>query len=692
LVPADDAAKGASPHIVLSYAFWRKRFGGDSSVLNRVIDINGHPMTVVGVAPVQFRGADVANAADVFVPIAMKANVTPTWDGMQERGYSWLNIIARLKPGVSLKQAQAQADLVYRQEQRLDLKLNPFLAGESEKEYLKNKFVLLSAAKGFSRIRDKFSAPIIVLMIMVGTLLLISCGNMANLLMARAAARQKEVAVRLSLGASAGAIVRLVMAESLILSTAGGAVALGACAWSSALLLNILPFETFSNVITTDIDTRMVLFTFGVSLVTAVVFGLFPAIQAAKPDLVDTLKGESRSVAGGHLRFRKGMVAAQIAMSLVLLIGAGLFARSLYNLMRTDSGMRVEHLLSFSIEPSLAGYSDQRTRTLMETAQSKLEALPGVLAVSGAQNAILSVSQMMSTVRAEGYHAKDHEDVNPVVNAVLPGFFSTLGVPLIGGREFNLRDNFGAPKVAIVNQTFAHYFFGNANPIGRRIGFGDPDKAPLNLEIVGVVKDMKTADLKEGATRQVWTAILQDEKPGRITFYVRSAAGISSLVVMARQAFQQIDPTMPLYRFKTVQTQINETHYVDRLISMFSAAFGILATLLAAIGLYGTIAFAVARRTPELGIRMALGATRRGVLGLVMAEVMRMTVIGIAVAVPVALFLARYLKDQLYEVSTTDGATILTSISTLVIVSLIAGFIPALRATRIDPVTALRWE
>ncbi|MBV9038894.1 MAG: ABC transporter permease [Acidobacteriaceae bacterium] len=692
LTPQDDQVRGASPYVVLSYGYWQKRFGGNPGVLNQTVDVNNHPMTVVGVLSPHFRGTDAGRPADIFVPLAMKTVVTPTWDLMDHREAAWLNILARLKPGISLKQAQAAADVVYRREQQLDIKLNPLMRPQDAKDYAKNKFTVADAAKGFSRIRESFSVPLVVLMAMVGTLLLIACGNVANLLVARAASRQREIAVRLSVGASAMAIIRMILVESLVLSAAGGALALLVASWSGSILLRVLPFETFANVISTKTDTRVLLFTLTLSVVTAALFGLVPALQVAKPDLIKTLKSEAKSVVGGQLKFRKAMVAAQIALSLLLLIGAGLFTRSLYNLMHTEAGMRTDHLLSFSVNPSLSGYSGQRSRQLFQTVQAKLASLPGVQAVSAAELPVLAENNMSMTTRAEGYRAREHEDLNPDVNHVLPQFFSTLGIPLVSGREFTDRDTFGAAKAAIVNESFVKYFFGGHNPLGRHIGFGDPETAKLDIEIVGVIKDIKNRDLKSKAERQVWTPVLQEEKPSTITFYMRTGNDPNGMIATARQTIRQLDARLPLYAAKTVDTQINETHYVDRLLSMLSAAFGALATILAAIGLYGVMAYTVARRTPELGIRMALGAPRGNVLRLVMREVVMLIAIGIGAALPLALALGRYLEKQLFQIHPNDPLTLLAATGLLTLVALTAGYIPAFRATRIDPVNALRWE
>lgn len=692
LTPADDKVRDAEPYVVLGYSYWQKRFGGDPAVLNRVVDVNGHPMTVVGIAQRGFTGADPGSRADVFIPVMMKRVVTPTWDKMDDRLAIWLNLMARLKPGVSRQHAEAAATLVYRQEQRADLAVNTHAPPRFRTEYLTNKFTLTDAGRGLSSIRDQFSTPLIVLMAMVGTLLLIACANVANLLIARGAAKRREIAVRVSVGASTWAIVRMVLIESLVLSLAGGALGLLIASWSASILLRVLPAQTFASLISTSPDLRVLLFTLAVSIVTAMVFGLAPALQIARPDPAATLKNESRSLTTGHLKLRKGMVTAQMALSLLLLVGAGLFTRSLFKLMNTDTGMRTDHVLSFSIDPSLSGYSDQRARKLFQDVQAKLAAIPGVQAASAAEQPLLSNNQEMDTTRVEGHVFKEGENLNPTVNHVLPGFFSTMGIPLIAGREFTDRDSFGAPKVAIVNESFARYFFKDRNPLGMHIGFGSPLMANMDMQIVGVVKDVKQIDLKQKPGNQVWTASLQTEHPSAITFYVKTYSDPRAISTLMRRTIRSLDRGLPVFDLKTLTSQINETQYVDRAISMLSAAFGILATVLAAVGLYGVMAYTVARRTPEFGVRLALGAQRSDVLALVLREVCVLAAIGIAVALPFILLLGRYVQKQLFEIQAADPATLVAAAALLIGVAVLSGYIPAMRATRIDPATALRAE
>jgi predicted permease len=693
LTPDDDKIKGAAPYAVLSYGYWQRRFGGSTAILNQTIGINDHPMTVVGVAERGFKGTDVGAAPDVFVPMMMKAQVTPTWDDLENRRSIWLNIIGRLRPDVPIEQARAAMTVIYHQELAEELKTMPEATNSFRKRFLANKLLLKDAAKGVSELRNRFSTPLVVLMAMVGTLLLIACTNVANLLVARAATRQREIAIRLSLGASNGAIIRLVMTESLLLSFAGGMFGLLIASWTGSLLIRILPFQDAAQVFTTTPDLRVLLFTFGLSALTALLFGLIPALQSTRPELAPTLKSEATSLIGsGHVKLRKGMVAAQIALSLLLLVGAGLFSHSLHNLMTSDPGMRTDHVLEFTIDPSLAGYSSARIRQIVRELHNQLVSMPGVEQAAGAENALLSRNNWMATTRAEGYTAKEGENLNPNINGVLPGFFSTMGIPLIAGREFNDRDQFGAPKVAIVNQAFANFFFHHESPIGRHIGFGNPATAKLEMEIVGVVKDAKGVDLKESTARYVFIPALQNEHPNEITFYLRTRNDPKDIMDGVRRSVRQLDSALPIYNIKALVTQINETHYTDRLIAFLSAAFGLLATMLASIGLYGVMAFTVARRTREIGIRMALGAQRNAVLWIVMQEVLLLTGLGMAAGLPSAFALGRLVEDQLFLLKAHDPVTLICATLVLAIVSAIAGYLPAYRATRIDPMQALRWE
>ena len=528
-----------------------------------------------------------------------------------------------------------------------------------------------------------------ILMAMVGVLLLIACANVANLLIARATARQREIGIRLAMGASRARLVRQLLMESLLLALGGGLLGIVAADWTGDALLRFMPTDPSMEGLSSHPDTRVFLFALALSIVTGIIFGIIPALQGTRNQLATTLKDQATGVLGGfgNLRLRKGLVVTQVALSLTLLIGAGLFTRSLYNVKNIDAGFRTDHLISFAMQPSLSGYSQERMRTLVEQLQNNISSLPGVRAVSMSQLSVLSGDNAISSITVPGYHAKEDEDMGVWTNAVSPGYFATMGIPLLAGRDFTKGDGESAPKVVVVNEALAKYFFGNENPLGRRIqrGSGGP------MEIVGVVRNGKTADLREKLNRFFYEPAAQSTL-GSMTFYVRTAQDPSSITPMLRGAVRNQDPNLPVFNVKTMEKQIDETIFMDRLVAVLSATFGILATLLAAVGLYGVMAYMVVRRTREIGIRMALGADRRDVLRLVMKEVILLAGVGIGIAVVASLATGRLIQSQLLGVSGRDPLVIASATVVLALVALFAGFLPAMRATRVDPLQALRYE
>jgi predicted permease len=629
--------------------------------------------------------------ADIFVPLMMKPVVTPTWDDMSRRDSIWLHLFARLRPGIDPQAAQSSLAGSYRGVLEHDLAANGRNAKFSQR-YVKNRLQLVSGSQGYGGLRELFSKPLYVLLAMVGTLLLIACANVANLLVTRAQGRQKEISIRLALGATRRSLMRLIMAESLMIAAASGLLGLLLSGWIASLLVSLLPFNNIGAAIDTSPDWRVLAFTAGVSLLAALLAGVVPALQATRPDLAPALKNESRnsSLGLGQTRFRRVLICAQVALSFLLLAAAGLFARSLYKVMTVSSGIETSRLLAFSVDPSMHNYTPGRERRLVVDLQSALARIPGAQGASGVSNALLANNNDQNTVHIEGYRPSSNEDMNPGYNEMLPGFFSTAGVPIVAGRDFNDKDIAGAPQVVIVNETFQQRFFPHQSPLGHRIGWGDT--GPTNLEIVGVVRDMKVGDLKEKPRPWTFTPVLQNPAPGTVTFYVRTAHNPLTVAPAARQVVRRMDAALPVYDLKTVAAQIDETHFLDRLLAWLAVAFGCLATLLASIGLYGITAFNVSRRTQEIGIRMALGAARASVLRLVMREVLILTALGLLVAIPATLALGRLLESQLFEMKAADPLVILGAAAVVLLVSLLAGYIPAHRATRIDPMQALRWE
>jgi len=703
IAPDDDRVRAGHPVVVLSYRYWMRRFAGSPQILNQSLTINTTPMTVIGVAPPSFSGVLAVSAPDLFVPMMMKAQVTPTWDDLENRRSRWVTIIGRLKPGVSIDAARAQLDVTYKQVNAEELESVPEFVAASQtfRDRFRAKAIVVEpAGKGLSGLRQGFSTPIAVLMGMVGLVLLIACANVASLLIARAAARQKEIGLRLALGASRTRIVRQTLFESGLLSLAGGIVGLVLSVWVSEALIGLLPTDTTGTTLSSTPDLRVGLFTLAVSLVTAVIFGLAPALQSSRPDMNRTLREEAGSVSSGaaHARLRKGLVVAQVALSMLLIAGAGLFARSLYNLKHLSPGFDIEALVSFAISPELNGYDQPRLKHFYQQLQEDLRQVSGVRGVSMAAEPVLSDSESSRTVQVQGYQTKPDENMNPWTNEIAPDYFRTMGIPLVLGREFTERDGADAPLVGIVNETFAKYYFGSENPIGRRFGWRVLNN-PGAIEIVGVVKDSLHGTMREGTTKDneirrfVYTPLQQSSELTGMTVYVRGERGRESdQIQRLREAVRKRDAGLPIYDVATMDQTIDEAVVTERMLAVLSAAFGLLATLLAAVGLYGLMSYTVARRTREIGIRIALGAERRTVVWLVLREVVVLVAIGLAIGVPAALGLSRLVSSQLFGLSARDPLTLMLAVAVLAIVGAAAGYLPARRAASVEPVRALRYE
>lgn len=691
LQPTDEERKGAHPVVVLSHGFWTRRFGARDDVIGTTVRLNERAMTIVGVAPKAFHSIDMTQTPDVFVSLMMKAEMTPSWDQLEERRAKWLHLMARLAPGVTREQAAAQMNVVYRQLNERDVLDYDGASETFRQRFVSKRLEVLPGDIGRSALRNSFSTPLMLLMAMVGVVLLIACSNAANLLLARASVRQRELAVRLALGATQRQIVRQLVVESVGLAAAGGAAGIVISVWTGAFLIGMLPFENARSVLVAEPNARVLLFTAVVSLVTGVVFGLVPAWQASREGLTTSLKDDR--VAGRaplHLRLRKSLVVAQVALSLVLVVGAGLFARSLHNLRVLNPGFRVDRVLTMAVDPTLVGENRDAAAATFERIRDEVSAQPGVVAAGLASITILTGELAQATVRVDGYTPGESEDMNPAVTAVSAGFFESLDMSIVRGRTLDERDMHERPKVAVINETMARYFFKDADPVGRRFGLGAG--SPTDIEIVGVVRDGKMASMRDGPRRAFYIPYVQDQELGQMTLYARMDGDLSSGTQLVREAVTRAHATVPVFGVSPLDVVIGESLFVDRLVSSLSTAFGLLAAALAAVGLYGVMSYAVERRRREIGVRLALGAERGTVLRMVLGEVAAVSAIGIALGLPASFALSRTVRAQLFELSPVDPLTFGAATAAIFAVALVAGLVPARRAAAVDPVIALRCD
>ena len=698
--PDDDRNPDGHPIAVLSHQYWIERFGGDPGILGAKLLVNGFPMTVVGVSQAGFNGMDPLYSPQIRIPIMMKRQVDPisykvaSYTLADRRG-RWVAAYGRLKPSVSEKQAKAALQPLFHQMLEMEVQEQAFAkASEITKQHFLRMWLdLLPASTGRSITRDKFSTALIVLMVIVGLVLLIACANIANLLIARASTRQKEVAVRIALGATPGHLVIQLLIESVLLALVGGAVGLALAVELDKMLLGNMPTGANPLIISSTPDWRILAFTAGISTVCGILFGLIPALQITRTDVAPTLKDQAASiVSGGSLNLRKALIAAQVMLSVVLLIAAGLFLRSLKTLKDLDPGFRTENVLAFSLDPSRSGYTAERTVAFYRHLKEQLDQIPGVQSSSLAVMRVLDDSEWDSWMTVEGYQAAAGEWVDPHMNFLAPGYFDTLGVPLIEGRDFRYTDSKDTGKVAIVNQKFAKRYFQGKSPIGRHLGMGGDPGTKTDIEIIGMVRDTKYENMRAEMPLGVFRPYQQMEFAIGMTAYIRTASAPEQMFPSIRQLLNRLDPNLPVYSMRTLQQQMQNSLSTERLVSSLTSAFGLVAGILAGIGIYGVIAYSVSRRTREIGIRTALGAQSGDVAWLVMREALVIVGLGLLAGLPAAFALSRLARTQLYGISPGDPASILTAAGSVLLIALIAVYVPAARATRVDPIRALRWE
>ncbi len=689
--PGDDKAPGEAPVAVLSHDYWRKRFNADPSVVGDRLIVNGQSLTIIGVAPAGFRGTTLGSVPQVFVPITLRGQMDPGFKGFENRQSYWAYLFARLKPGVGIEQARAALNGPYKAI-LLDVEapLQKGMTAQTMARFKARSVTVEDGRRGQSGAHRELRPPLILLLSVTGIVLLIACANIANLLLARGAARGGEMAIRLSIGAGRRHLVAQLLKEAMVLAALGGMAGIVVAYWTIALIMRVLPAEAVEAV-PLRLDGTALLFAAVLSLGTGILFGLFPALQTTRADLASTLKGQAGQPAGSRsaARFRKALATAQVALSMALLVAAGLFIRSLTNISRIDLGMDTESILTFSISPELNGYTPERSAALFERLEDELAAVPGVASVSAAMVPLLSGSNWGSDVNIEGYKAPPDEGANTRFNEVGPAYFRTTGTPLVAGREFTRADAASTAKVAVVNEEFAKRFGLGRQAVGKRIGMGGNE---LDIQIVGLTRNAKYSEVKDAVPPLVFLPYRQDAQIGELTFYVRSAADPTRVLAAIPKVVARLDPNLPVEDLKTLAAQARENVFMDRFIGVLSSAFAVLATLLAAVGLYGVVAYSVAQRTREIGLRMALGAGPAAVRGMVLRQVAWMTVIGGAIGLAAGIYVGRAARSLLYELQGFDPVVLTASLAGLALVALAAGYVPARRAAAIDPLRALRFE
>jgi predicted permease len=691
LGPNDDRTIGASYLAVLSYGYWETQLGSNPAVLGQPITVNGHPMTIVGVAPRGFSGTTLGAEPRVFVPMTMRTVMTSD-NAFENRRSYWAYMFARLAPGATVATATAAVNAVYRPIiNDVEAPLQKGMSQQTMTKFRAKTITLEDGRRGQSSMHHEVRTPLILLFSITGIVLLIACANIANLLLARAASRSMEMAVRLSLGAARRQLVAQLLTESVVLALLGGAASLVVAHWTLDGISAMLPSDGPGSTTGFSMSATAFVFTAALSLTTGLLFGLAPALHSTRPDLVTELRNNSGKLAGGRgaARLRSGLVTAQIALSMSLLVAAGLFIKSLRNVSRVDLGIKIDNMATFSISPGLSGYDTTRAKALFERVESELGALPGTAGVTASIIQLIGGNNWGSSVSVEGFRKEPDTDAGSRFNAVGPGYFGVIGVPILAGREFTAADEDGAPRVAIVNETFAKKFGLGRNAVGKHMSVGNDS---LNIEIVGLVKDSKYSEVKQKIPPVFVVPYRQNARLSDMTFYVRSALPLDQVFHGIRDVMKRLDPALPIDNLKSMPQQVRENVFLDRIISTLSAAFAALATLLAAVGLYGVLAYSVAQRTREIGVRMALGADSGRVRRMVLRQVGLLTLIGGVIGLAGAYGLGKAAGSLLFEMTGNDPAVFALSGIVLAIVAVGAGLLPAIKASRVDPMAALRYD
>jgi predicted permease len=691
----DDTLVGESRVVVLSYNYWSTRFGLDPTVLNKQVIVNGQSLTIVGVAPKGFDGTTIGVRPAVFVPITLRSVLDADTDWSLRTDY-WAYLFARLRPGVTIEGARASLGTQYHAIiNDVEAPLQKDISAQTMVRFRAKPILLAPGGRGQSSIPDQAKTPLRLLLGVTAFVLLIACANIANLLLARSAARAGEMAIRLSIGASRARLIGQLLTESLLLAVLGGIAGMAVAHWTLMLVISLLPPEV-QHTITFSISGTVILFGIGLTLATGLLFGLFPALHSTRLDLVSALKNQAGQPSGAKraARTRLLLATSQIALAMMLLASSGFFVKSLLNVSRVDLGFKVDHVATFGLSPDLNGYSFDRTRLFFQRLEDELRAAPGVTAVTVSNVPLLAGTNRARDVAVQGFKAGPDTDSNSHYNKVGPGYFSALGIPLITGREFTDADTVNSAKVALVNQTFAKKFGLENDAVGKSMGWapGEGYRSKLDTTIVGVVEDAKYSEVKQKVPPQFFVPYRQDKEPGGMHVYVRTFGDIAQAASAITAVVKRLDPNLPIEELETLPDQVRNNTYLDRMMTTFSAAFALLATLLAAIGLYGVLAYTVAQRTREIGLRMALGAAPNRVRGMVLRQVAIMTLVGTLVGLAGALGVGKGAQSILFQMTGADPAVLALSAVALALVAFCAGFIPAHRASRVDPMRALKYE
>lgn len=695
LGPDDDQVIGEHFVAVLSYNFWANQLGSDRSILNQSMVINGLSMTIVGVAGKGFEGTTLGSQPDVFVPITMRQKLSAGFGGGFDNRLSyWAYLFARLDSGVSLEQAQARTSTFYRGViNEVEAELQEGMSDETLARFRAKPIIVTEGHRGQSSLHEEVGTPMVLLMTITGLVLLIACANIANLLLARGAARSQEMAVRGALGASRRRLLTQLVTDALLLAALGGIVSLVFAHWTLQLIASMLPPEALSS-LTLEIQPNVVWLTALLSMGTGLLFGLYPALHSTRSDLMTLIRAGSGQPSGARsaARFRTVLVTAQIALSMALLVSAGFFLKSLHNVGQVDLGLDPTNTVVFSISPARNGYEQQASFALYEQIEDRLKSLPGVTGVSQALVRVLGGSSWGNDVSVEGFQSGPDVDDNSRMNMVGPNYFSTLSIPLLAGREFTAADGPDTSRVAIVNTAFAKKFgLDGVNALGKFMSDQD-QSTELDVEIVGVIGGAKYSDVKDDAPPVYFLPYRQDDSVGTINFYVRTTLEPEDIMKEIRGVIAEADANLPIENLQTLKQQIDQNIVLDRVVSTLAAAFAVIATLMASIGLYGVIAYSVAQRTREFGIRMALGAGHTTIRAMVIRQVGKLVLIGGGLGLVAALALGRAVQSLLYGVEPYDPLIVIAVALLLFGVALIAGYGPARRASRVDPMGALRYE